>query len=72
MPTMGMRTALETLVDHADGYGLDGRAGEAAGDVGDARAAGFDVDGEGDEGVDEGDGVGAGVGGDAGHAGRCW
>ncbi len=47
-------------MDHADGDGLDGRAGEAAGDVGDAGAAGLDVDGEGEEGVDEGDGVGPG------------
>ena len=43
-------------MDHADGDGTDGGARESAGDVGDAGAAGFDVDGEGEEGVDEGRG----------------
>ncbi len=63
----GERDGLGDLVDHADGDGLDGGAGEAAGDVGDAGAAGLGVEGE--EGVDEGEGVGAGVGGGAGHEG---
>ena len=64
------------LVDHADGDGLDRRAGEAAGDVGDAWTAGLDVDGQGEEGVDEGDGVGTAIfhdsrhEGDAGDVGR--
>ena len=63
----GDADGLGDVVDHADGDGLNGRAREASRDVGDAGAAGLDVDGEGDEGVDEGDGVGTGVGGDAGH-----
>ena len=41
MPMMGMVTACARFVDHAQGDGLDGRAGEAAGDVGEARLAGF-------------------------------
>jgi len=63
----GDANGLGDVVDHADGDGLDGGAGEASGDVGDTGAAGFHVDGEGDEGVDERDDVGTGVGGDTGH-----
>ncbi len=57
------------LVDHAQGDGLDGRAGESAGDVAQARLAGFRIDGHGQEGIHQADRVGAGVGGDLGHVG---
>jgi hypothetical protein len=57
------------LVDHADRDGLDGGTGESAGDVCEARLAGFDVDGHGEEGVDEADGVCSSGGADARHGG---
>ena len=49
------------FIHHAQRDGLDGRAGEAAGDVGQTRTAGFRIDGHGEEGVDQADRVGAGV-----------
>jgi len=52
-----------------EGDGFDGRAGEAAGDVGEAGAFGADVDGHCGEGVDEGEGGGAAVDGGCGGGG---
>ena len=60
---------LRGFPDHADCNGLDSWAGEAPGDVAEAGAAGFNVNGERDESVDEGDGVSAGGFRAAGHAG---
>ena len=69
MPMTGMIDRLGCLVDHAQGDGLDGRPGEAAGDIAEARLAGFRVDGHGEESIGEADGGGAGVLRDLGHVG---
>jgi hypothetical protein len=53
MPITGIFHRVGGVIHHANGDGLDGRAGESGGDVGDARLAGFRIDGHGQEGVDE-------------------
>ena len=57
------------LVNHAQGDGLDGRAGEAAGDVAQPRAAGLGVNRHGQKGIGQADHVGPGLGGNPGHVG---
>src|ERR1017187_10673943 len=57
------------FIDHAQGDGLDGWAGEAAGNVTEARAPRLRVNGHGKEGVDQADRVGTGALGDFGHVG---
>src|ERR1700688_497250 len=49
------------IVNHAQSNGFNGRAGESGGNVGDARRARLGVDGDGNESIDQRDGVGAGL-----------
>ena len=63
------------LIDLQQGDGLEGRAREAPGEIGQPASPGFQVDGETGDGVDEGEHVGAGIHrgpgevGDMGHVG---
>ena len=51
---------LSRLPYHAQGDGLDSRAGQAAGDIAQQGAAGLDVDGHARQGIDERYGIGTG------------
>jgi hypothetical protein len=66
----GNGDGLRGFPDHADGDRFDSGAGEAAGDVPQARAPRFHIDDKREEGVDEGDGVGTGLLGGLGHGGN--
>ena len=61
--------SVRSLVDHAQSNWLDGRPGQAAGDVTEAWPAGFSIDGEGKKCVGQADRIRTRLGRDARHMG---